>query len=308
MKFYFSGLAVLAVIGIMAVSCGKESTPAPTVQINFSVDGYKVAFTALATNADTYAWDFGDGETSTEKDPEHTYAQSGKYTVKLTVTGKGGTAEATKEVEIAASKLEMLTGGPAAKDGKAWSISQQAGVGDAILYADADLTVQDPIPSGMIGLIGMASEYNDKFIFHSDGKYTHDVVNDSVIVDAVYAAINEIPFEPSAEDAVGLTPFTPGQNATFTFEEGVDLTLPVTNDDHPDSTWNVTWSGVDVFEIKNAQDENEFFGLLDFVRKYMVFSISTDAMQVGTFISATQGSKANYPSHMVRITYVPSAE
>ncbi len=310
-KFYFLGLAVLAVIGIMATSCGndEETTPAPTVEIHYSVDGYTVAFTALATNAESFVWDFGDGETSTDASPSHTYAMSGTYTVKVTATGPGGSADATTDVEIAASKEEMLTGGPAVKNGKAWSISQQAGEGDAVLKADQDFTVEQPIPSGMIGLIGMADEYNDKFIFHNDGKYTHDVDNDSVIVTQVYAVLNKIPYRPSAEDAVGVTPFIPGKNATFTFEEGVDLTLPVTSDEYKDSTWTVTWSGVDVFEIKDSDtSENEFFGLLDFTRKYVVFSISTDAMQVGTFISATDGSKANYPSHMIRMTYVPASE
>lgn len=39
----------------------------------------------------TYAWDFGDGETSTEKDPMHTYTSTGKYTVTLIVTADGQT-------------------------------------------------------------------------------------------------------------------------------------------------------------------------------------------------------------------------
>jgi PKD repeat protein len=34
----------------------------------------------------TYAWDFGDGGTSTDENPTHTYAAPGNYTVKLTVT------------------------------------------------------------------------------------------------------------------------------------------------------------------------------------------------------------------------------
>ncbi len=311
MKFYVTGLALLAMIGLGAVSCSDdEETPAPTVEISYSVDGYQVAFTALATNADTYAWDFGDGETSTEQNPVHTYAMSGKYTVKLTVTGKGGTAEATTEVTIAASKLEMLTGGKAAGDeGKAWQISQQAGEGDAILKADKDFTVEDPIVSGTLGLIGMSSEYEDKFIFHFDGKYTHDAVDDSVITTTVYATLMQLPYRVSGHDAVGKTPFTPGKKATFTLEEGVDLTLAVTSDEYPDSTWTVTWSGVDVFEIKNGDDtENEFFGVLDFTRKYVLFDIATDHMQAGIFISATGGKKANYPSHVLRMTFIPASE
>jgi PKD repeat protein len=310
MKVYFTGLAIVAILGIMAVSCGKDETPAPTVEISFSVDGYKVAFQALATNATSYAWDFGDGETSTEQNPTHTYAMSGKYNVKVTATGEGGTAEASKEVEIAASKHEMLTGGKAAADGKSWQFSQQAGEGDAVLKATEGLDdVDQAIPSGMLGLIGIPSEYQDEFIFHFDGKYSHVTADDSVIVDAVYAILNQMPFQPSAEDAVGKTPFTVGKKATFTLEEGVDLTLPVTSDEHPDSTWTITWSGVDIFEIKNADDtENEFFGLLDFTRKYMLFNISTESMQVGMFISGTSGEKANYPSHIIKMTFVPKAD
>jgi gliding motility-associated-like protein len=38
----------------------------------------------------TYAWDFGDGGTSTQKDGQHRYASVGNYNVKLTVTSKDG--------------------------------------------------------------------------------------------------------------------------------------------------------------------------------------------------------------------------
>ena len=45
----------------------------------------------------TYAWDFGDGTTSTEKNPRHTYTAVGTYTVKLTVKNVYGTHTATKD-------------------------------------------------------------------------------------------------------------------------------------------------------------------------------------------------------------------
>ncbi len=44
----------------------------------------------LMTPDETYLWDFGDGETSTEKVPIHDYKKVGTYHVKLTVTGDGG--------------------------------------------------------------------------------------------------------------------------------------------------------------------------------------------------------------------------
>ncbi len=294
----------VAVIGLLVLSfssCKKE-TPAPTVTIFASVDGYQVAFTATVTDVDSYAWEFGDGETSTEQNPTHVYAQSGTYTAKLTVTGGGGTADATTDVTISASKLEMLTGGPAMANGKKWVFSSTAGAGDGIYKADADFTMEDPIPSGILTFIGIPTEYEDEFILHHDLSYTHDTKNDSVVCNVIYAMINSIPFRPTAEDAIVLAPFTPAAS-TFTLTEGTDLTLEVTSDDDKDNTWEVTWSDVDVLEVKGT----EFFGLQDFTRKYIIFDISPDAMQIGIFISATDGTKLNYPSHMIKMTFVSAS-
>ncbi|MGI0014074.1 MAG: PKD domain-containing protein, partial [Nitrososphaera sp.] len=36
------------------------------------------------------SWNFGDGQTSSQQNPAHTYANAGTYTVSLTVTGPGG--------------------------------------------------------------------------------------------------------------------------------------------------------------------------------------------------------------------------
>ncbi|MDY6862682.1 MAG: PKD domain-containing protein [Thermodesulfobacteriota bacterium] len=45
----------------------------------------------------SYQWSFGDGNSSGEKDPIHTYSAAGTYTVSLTVMGPGGTDTVTKE-------------------------------------------------------------------------------------------------------------------------------------------------------------------------------------------------------------------
>ena len=49
----------------------------------------RVKFTNQSSGkAVSYLWDFGDGTTSTEKDPLHVYAKSGYYSVKLTAKGE----------------------------------------------------------------------------------------------------------------------------------------------------------------------------------------------------------------------------
>jgi PKD repeat protein len=49
-------------------------------------DKYTKQFTDKSLGPKTWLWEFGDGETSTEQSPVHTYQKTGTYNVKLTVT------------------------------------------------------------------------------------------------------------------------------------------------------------------------------------------------------------------------------
>ena len=63
---------------------------AADAQASFQKTAGVVTFSNTSTNAESYFWDFGDGNTSTAKDPVHTYTVSGDYTVKLkTISGCG---------------------------------------------------------------------------------------------------------------------------------------------------------------------------------------------------------------------------
>ena len=75
--------------------------PAPVAQFTGSptsgVAPLAVSFANSSTGSITsYAWDFGDGATSTLASPSHSYAAAGVYTVKLTVTGPGGSNTQTR--------------------------------------------------------------------------------------------------------------------------------------------------------------------------------------------------------------------
>ncbi len=102
-------------IGFIA-SCGKDEPIPVTGEALFSyvANGYEVTFTNESTvsGETTNAWDFGDGETSTEKSPVHTYAGKGEYTVKLTVTDKdAGTHDITTKVNVdKATRIDLTDG------------------------------------------------------------------------------------------------------------------------------------------------------------------------------------------------------
>ncbi|RAR71366.1 PKD repeat protein [Flavobacterium aciduliphilum] len=93
--------------------CSKDSpaastsTPAPTVDFIYSGANNPapstVSFTSTTTNATNYLWDFGDNSSSTSANPQHLYTAGGVYTVKLTVSGAGGTTSTIKTVNIGAA-------------------------------------------------------------------------------------------------------------------------------------------------------------------------------------------------------------
>lgn len=63
-------------------------------------NGNIVGFTNASTGADTYLWDFGDSNTSSDIDPVHEYLQSGEYTVKLTASSNCGNDEFSSIVVV----------------------------------------------------------------------------------------------------------------------------------------------------------------------------------------------------------------
>jgi uncharacterized membrane protein len=48
----------------------------------------------------TWKWDFGDGATSTEQNPQHAYKAPGNYVVVLDITGPAGTARFSRVWDV----------------------------------------------------------------------------------------------------------------------------------------------------------------------------------------------------------------
>lgn len=109
-SLFFASL--IALTAILAVSCKKESAvDEPKPRFSYEVSGLVVTFSNQSQNADSYVWDFGDGATSTEKEPSHTYAKYDSYTVKLTAKNAGGEKSISDVVEVKKQALEIKLDG-----------------------------------------------------------------------------------------------------------------------------------------------------------------------------------------------------
>jgi bacillolysin len=104
--FYAIGVGAKDASSFPSSSFTANKTSACTLPVS-------IQFTNSSTNATTYTWDFGDGTTSTDKDPLHSYTKAGTFTVKLT-SGGGSCAGATDD-EVKTSYI-VINGDPIAKD------------------------------------------------------------------------------------------------------------------------------------------------------------------------------------------------
>ncbi len=86
----------------IVAACGEDEDPViPVADFSFSAQDYEVTFVNASKDAQTFAWNFGDGSTSTEVSPVHTYSEYKDYEVSLTVTSSdGNTDDVTKTVSV----------------------------------------------------------------------------------------------------------------------------------------------------------------------------------------------------------------
>jgi PKD repeat protein len=111
--------------------------PVANFQANktFTCDGI-IQFTDLSQDAISYLWNFGDGNTSTEENPQHTYYSDGVYTVSLTVTNANGSDTKTITDYIIVDLVESPVTQGAESCGAA-TLTLTASGGDILQWYDA---------------------------------------------------------------------------------------------------------------------------------------------------------------------------
>lgn len=187
------GILLIALsLGLFSACSNDDDDPAPAPGASFQFEvnpdnTLEVAFKNYSNNATSYAWDFGDGSgTSTEKDPTYTYADGGTYTVKLTATGEGGSAEHTKEVTVINPQAQNLIKNGEFDNEEEWTIIQHNPNNNAtITIADGVATFNEVAPGawGSEGHVGM-----NQTVTVTAGTYQLDL-------DITTGAIDEMWFE-----------------------------------------------------------------------------------------------------------------
>ncbi|HTO69224.1 MAG TPA: OmpA family protein [Myxococcota bacterium] len=105
------GVGAVAGALLCALTAPEEAKPAPTARCTANPSSGSpplgVDFRAVgASDAGIkgYSWDFGDGSTSTEANPHHTYTSSGHYNATCTVTDNNNmTGSSSAPVDVAAA-------------------------------------------------------------------------------------------------------------------------------------------------------------------------------------------------------------
>jgi PKD repeat protein len=105
-----AAMVMVAAIMFLFSACSDDPDK-PTASFTYANDGREVSFTSTSKYATTFAWDFGDGATSTDQNPVHTYDVYGDYTVKLKVTGKGGEATSLPDLLTLAKSSKVAIDG-----------------------------------------------------------------------------------------------------------------------------------------------------------------------------------------------------
>ncbi len=184
---------LLFALGCFVVSCGEDdptpgggNTTEPVSSFQFAIsdtDWRVVQFSNFSTNATDYEWDFGDGNSSTEKDPTHTYDAGGDYVVVLTAIDGSKSKESMKTITISDpnTAIKDLTG----EESKTWRLFREG------VCMSLGPNADDPAAwwAGLSNDGARPCAYAQEFTFHLDGTFEF---NDGGMFWAEYGVFNNV--------------------------------------------------------------------------------------------------------------------
>ena len=207
---------------------------APDVSFTSTTNGLSATFNNTTTNADSYAWDFGDGNTSTDQNPVHTYTVGGNYQVTLTATNACGFVMITQPVSFGVAPSVAFT--------------SDVTTGCAPLTVNFnDLSSGNPTAWNWTfngGSVNSSTDQNPTVTYTTAGVYgvtleASNSIGSNSMTQTVYIIVEDVPaanfFTSIAGLAVDFTNTTPnGTTYTWDFGDGT-----MSNDANPNHTYTI---------------------------------------------------------------------
>lgn len=214
---------------------------------------YTWNFSSVLENTSVFVWDFGDGNTSSEANPSHTYERAGTYTVTLTVYGipasgsiLGPDDQVTQSITIEGpSTVDYLIGSWSPRNLK---VGPYSGAGDWWNYNFSG---------------GRPCLEDDVYTFSSDGSLTINHGSETWLEN----------WQTGSGDYCG-APVAPYVNGTFSWSFDNDV---------------VTVTGDGAYLVLAKAHNNGEDGVAS-SRSYNITSISPTTMQVAIDVSGGSGS------------------
>lgn len=115
--------------------------PKPTAGFTYQENTTNIVFSNTSEDAETYLWEFGDGSTSSEANPIHSYEAPGTYTVKLTATRHCMTSSTTNQITVTHSGDDV-------------GIAETTKNSPTITYTESYVKVSDNFPFEILDIGG----------------------------------------------------------------------------------------------------------------------------------------------------------
>jgi len=190
----------------------------PQVAFSLATNGLTITATNTSAGATSYLWDFGDGQTSTEMNPVHTYALGGPYSVKLTATNSTGDASSSQSVFVTNDVLtdDLLQGG-------AWKVK----VDNLTVFVGGGMGWSNwwSVPVNFLngGAAGTTDDWScmtdDEFIFGAGGVYSYKT-NGTARNDGYFGGTNGCIDDAGIAASGNGAAFGTCLNHTYTFTPG----------------------------------------------------------------------------------------
>lgn len=195
--FQLKFLAIFACLFVL-IACGEDEPviviDPPTAAFTSTVqdNGLTVVLQNNSERADSLVWDFGDGNTSTESNPTHTYSEDGTYVITLTVFNVSGMDITDTTIDAVFPRLRYFLSGEG--QGKSWIPIREDAVAYHLGPNDNSWTYSATVPAPWfsigdirgadnnflcdVNLSSRKAMANDTYTFNGDGTYNVDWAND----------------------------------------------------------------------------------------------------------------------------------